>query len=350
MITRFTILHPDVAPGARLTAPGIGHDLNCLPASHRAPLAPVPLHLKPAPVAVSGPSSSPAFTLMEVLVAMSLMSLIVLVLMAVFSNTQTAFRAGITQTDVLSGGRTAMELLTQDARLLTASGGSGPGTLAPWPVNIFCSNNVNASTYMSLPASAAYRTNVIQSVFFLGRQNTTWTGAGYVVLPNQANNSLFPLYRYNATASLQTGPYALFTNFTAVFAHPSVVTNNYYWSHLMDGVVHLVVRAYDTNGMWITNGYNYSVTPVVAPTNLFNTVSYPTFNGESGYVMYSNNLPAGVDIQLGVLEDAALRRLQSLVNLSPNVYVSYLQTNSANQMELFRQHVRVPNCDFTSYQ
>ena len=46
-----------------------------------------------------------AFTLIEVLVVVVLMSLIILALMAVFNSTQTAFRASLTQTDVLEGGR-----------------------------------------------------------------------------------------------------------------------------------------------------------------------------------------------------------------------------------------------------
>ena len=46
-----------------------------------------------------------AFTLVEVLVVVVLMSFIILALMAVFNSTQAAFRASITQTDVLEGGR-----------------------------------------------------------------------------------------------------------------------------------------------------------------------------------------------------------------------------------------------------
>ena len=35
------------------------------------------------------------------------------------------------------------------------------------------------------------------------------------------------------------------------------------WSHLLDGVVDLRVRAYDLNGVWMTNGYPYGYTNVV---------------------------------------------------------------------------------------
>ena len=46
-------------------------------------------------------NSRRAFSLVEVLVVISLLSLIVLALMQVFSTTQQAFRASVTQQDVL---------------------------------------------------------------------------------------------------------------------------------------------------------------------------------------------------------------------------------------------------------
>ena len=62
-----------------------------------------------------------AFTLVEILVAMVLMSFIVLALMAVFNSTQTAFRARLTQTDVLESGRATMDLITEDLKEMTPS-------------------------------------------------------------------------------------------------------------------------------------------------------------------------------------------------------------------------------------
>ena len=47
-----------------------------------------------------------AFTLVEMLVTLALLSLIVLALMTVFNSTQNAFRASLTETDILESGRT----------------------------------------------------------------------------------------------------------------------------------------------------------------------------------------------------------------------------------------------------
>src|ERR1700679_4049128 len=62
-----------------------------------------------------------AFSLVEVLLVVTLLSLIILVLMTVFNSTQSAFRAGVTQTDVLEGSRAAMDLVVSDLKLMSPS-------------------------------------------------------------------------------------------------------------------------------------------------------------------------------------------------------------------------------------
>ncbi len=56
--------------------------------------------------------------MVELLVTMTLLSLIVLALMAVFNSTQKAFRANVTQTDVLEGSRAAMDMIATDLRIM----------------------------------------------------------------------------------------------------------------------------------------------------------------------------------------------------------------------------------------
>ena len=134
-----------------------------------------------------------AFSLVELLVVMTLLSLIVLALMAVFNSTQQAFRASVTQTDVLEGSRAAVDLLTTDLRTASPAGDYTPslGTtnfirnLIPYPytaVNFFVTNNdfQYAPLVQSLPGSSAQRTNLLQWFFVLGRENTKWKGAGYI--------------------------------------------------------------------------------------------------------------------------------------------------------------------------
>ena len=71
--------------------------------------------------------------------------------------------------------------------------------------------------------------------------------------------------------------------------------------------------------------------------------------------MFSNTLPASVEIELGVLEDRTLQRAGSLGIAgqppSPSVPIQwqYLQ-NQAGKVHVFRQRVTIPNVDPSAYQ
>ena len=288
------------------------------------------------------------FTLMEVMVSMGLLSLIVIVLMTVFSNTQSAFRAGVTQTDVMANGRATMEMIAADARLLTPSHDIFTN-LAGYHGAVNFYNATHGYLYQGLPATGSSRTNVIQTLFMLSRSNTRWHGTGYAVDINNAH-SIFPLYRFYEETNLDSNPGTLYTNFVNSLVFP--LTNTTVWSHLMDGVVHLVVRAYDTNGFWLADSNSYAIgqAPFVRNTVFYGQFpgAYPGY-GEESFIMYSNTLPVSLEIQLGVLEDTAIRRLESLVNASYTSYTNYL-AQQANRVQMFRQRVSVPNSDPTAYQ
>ena len=288
------------------------------------------------------------FTLMEVMVSMGLLSLIVIVLMTVFSNTQSAFRAGVTQTDVMANGRATMDMIAADARLLTPSHDVFTN-LAGYHGAVNLYNATHGYLYQGLPATGSSRTNVIQTLFLLSRENTRWRGIGYAVDINNTH-SIFPLYRFYEETNLDSNPGTLYTNFINSLVFP--LANTTVWSHLMDGVVHLVVRAYDTNGFWLADSNSYAVgqAPFIRNTVFYGQFPgvYPSY-GEESFIMYSNALPASLEIQLGVLEDTAIRRLESLVNANYGTYTNYL-SQQANRVQMFRQRVSVPNCDPSAYQ
>ena len=276
-----------------------------------------------------------AFSMVELLVTMTLLSLIVLALMAVFSSTQRAFRASVTQTGVLEGSRATVDLITSELRSMAACGGSSNIYSG---VNFVAVNNSFAYSPLvqSLPASTVSRTNLLQYFFVLGRENTKWTSAGYIV--NTASSSpLYPLYRYYAETNISANPYGLYGNFLNEI-------NNGQWtnmSHVMDGVIHMVVRAYDPNGFWMTNGYGRQQT--IFPQNVW--FSPPVF-GEVNFAFYSNTIPAAVELQLGVLEDRTLQRAESLAGTAQ---WQYLQAQSGH-VHVFRQRITIPNADPSAYQ
>lgn len=284
-----------------------------------------------------------AFTLVEVLVVMVLLSLIVLALMAVFNSTQTAFRASLTQSDVLEGGRAVMDMMASDLREMSPSFGGNRDSVNfsvavtnyPSPPSPFLQPLVASSPQQD-------RTNVLENIFILSRGNDngvpTWYGVGYAVTANAPAGALFSLYRFETNGPMtEVSPAFIFTN---DFEH--FLTNVTSGSHLLDGVVHLTMRAYDPNGTWMTNNYLFSNGNTVTNKNVIYFM--PEWN-EAGFQMYSNTLPATVQIDMGVLED---RTLQHAEIIGPAAQSNYL-AQQAGKVHLFRQRVAIPNFDPSAY-
>ena len=173
------------------------------------------------------------FTLVEILVTMVLLSLIVLALMTVFNSTQKAFRASLTETDLLESGRLAMGLMVGDLEGMTPSSKT-INTNIIWNDPDNTNNNVNFTavvTSFASPPSPLYqsligvndpntqRTNVLESFFSLSRQNISgspnWVGTGYLVSTNSPDGALYPLYRSytNVSVMATNSPLTLYLAF-----------------------------------------------------------------------------------------------------------------------------------------
>jgi len=213
----------------------------------------------------------------------------------------------------------------------------------------------------SLPGSTLVRTDVLQNFFLLSQDNLNgspeWIGIGYAVFPN-ATNGLYPLYRFYMTTNVARAPSAgalppnpvtLFNTFMANVA----VTNGYTnanWSHILDGVVDLRVRAYNNNGFWLTNYYTPGPLNTLSTLIITNCAAFtPPFLGEYGIYLFSNALPATVEVQMGVLEDRVVRHAWTLPNTAPGYAQSAYLAQEAGALHIFRQRVAVPNVDLSAY-
>jgi hypothetical protein len=272
-------------------------------------------------------------------------------MMEVFTHTQTAFRANLTQTDVLESGRDVMDLIKSDLEGMTPSLGYSNGA-----VNFYANANPNYTpliqSLVGVSSPTIQRTNVLESFFILSRQNVNgsdcWVGTGYAVVTNSLSG-LYSLYRFTTTPPypiMSRGPEYTFYNNPAF----SNSTNNFFsffaaptnYSHLMDGVVALTVRAFDTNGVWMNlqNWQNGQVTNK-------NVEYLPLQFGEGGFYMFSNMLPASVEVEMGVLEDRTLQHAESLLTAADQM--NYL-SNHVGQVHIFRQRIPIRNVDPTAYQ
>jgi hypothetical protein len=282
-----------------------------------------------------------AFTLVEIMVVMILLSVIVLGLMAMFNQTQRAFRAGMAQTDQMEGGRMFTDLLVRDLQQITP-------TRQTNGMNFFAQVPSYVPLQQKLPASSLSRVDLFQDLFFTSRYNQTWSGIGYYVRTNPAfrtNMALVgTLYRFetNVPISLMAGdnslmPYVAYLN----------STNRLNISKVLDGVVEFRVHCYDLNGMLLTN-YSPSITnKFVTIINSADVSGGPIAPGEVLFYGFSNNIvPAYVEVQVGVLEPAVLKRYKSIPD--PITASNFLASHAGN-VQLFRQRVAVRNVDPSAY-
>lgn len=294
-----------------------------------------------------------AFSLIEVLVAVTLMSVIVLGLLAMFTEVQRAFRTGITQVDVMESGRSAMEMISREIEQATPTRLQNSASF--FAFNRRWTGSEMAPLVQTLPgagptAAVQRRVNLVQDVFFTTRENQNWQGVGYSVTYD--GSSVGTLFRYenNASAIDSIGVANLGT--TTFQARPN---------RIADGVVHFRVLAYDTRGRlltpdsYFTNSFatNSAVVPasrseVVLNYNNLSPLSYE-------YDFRSNSVPAYVDVEIGVLEQKTVEKARGLVyssGLSPSdaaqAQVRYLG-NQAGRVQIFRQRVPIRNVDPSVY-
>jgi hypothetical protein len=192
---------------------------------------------------------------------------------------------------------------------------------------------------------------VLDDLFFIVRQNQTWTGIGYYVRSNDNIAGLWSpvgtLYRYEASTNVMRFPYP--GNQTSFFyGFKNAPLPNAQVSKILDGVVHFRIRAYDINGNWIDPNIQAAINPV--STNIlfkYTLASSLQPPYEPNYFFYSNAVPAFVEVELGILEQQTLERYRSIPD--GTVRSNYLYQAAAH-VHLFRQRVSIRNLDPSAYQ
>jgi hypothetical protein len=282
-------------------------------------------------------------------VVVALLSFIILGLLAMFDQTKRAFTTGMTQVDVLESGRSALEIISRELSQMSP---------APYDSNAV---TFNAAIYRWLPPfqnvaprlqplpgtdttppiEANLRTNVLEQMYFLTRENRTWKGVGYWVgnsdgtLPT--TNDWGTLYRYFRTNIFGQKPSLLYSN----FLRPD--TRGNLSARIVDGVVHFKVRAYDPRGVWITNSQAFKGNSQIR--EIRDSLIVP---GEIEFFRLTNNaVPAFVELELGILEERVLARVKSIPD--DTARRNYLR-EQAGRVHIFRTRVPVRNVDPEAYQ
>jgi prepilin-type N-terminal cleavage/methylation domain-containing protein len=277
-----------------------------------------------------------AFTLVEMLVVMLLLSIIVFGLMAMFNETQKAFRNSLTQTDVLEGGRTLADMLARELSTVTPSYGSQV-------TNFYAQIPGSKPVWQGLPGGDSVpRTNTLENLFFLGRENQKWIAYGYL-FTNQLDGAA-TLFRFYQETNINANPGPMWADFIQQ-ANMNFVTTNIH--RIMDGVVQLRIRVYDTNGMMLTT--DLTNTPNSNLGNIKSDVKQSTLvPGEIGlYIFKSNAVPAYVEFEMGILEKRAYERFKALPD---HVARTNFLAQQAGLVHVFRQRIPIRTLDFSAYQ
>jgi Tfp pilus assembly protein PilV len=326
--------------------------------------------------------TSAAFSLIEILVVVALMTIIILGLLLMFLQTQRAFTSSMTQADVLAAGRATMDMLTREIEQMT------PSQMRPVIIGKTTNQCINFLTRVSgafvspmvqgVPGTTtstgaqATRTNIVQDVFFLTRNNQDWVGTGYAVIPYPGSTGIGALYRFVSTTNtmlngaapiLLSGNFlGALTNNTPIIANGFPPTNIFYnsISKIADGVVHFRVGAYSTNGYSLFSDGFYHTNAVFGPPGPPNQPRYNPVPNSSAYAylglpgavdcyFWSNAVPAAVELEVGFLEQHNVDRLKAIASAgNTNAMTAYL-SNHVAQVHIFRQRILVPNVDSTAY-
>jgi hypothetical protein len=337
-------------------------------------------------------SSGPvrAFSLIEILVTIGLLSFIILGLVAMFVQTQRAFKVGLSDTDMLETGRALSDMMARELAEMRPTQISNTMNFyveIPQPTE-----EIHAPPLLQgLPGITTppqLRTNYLEPFFFMSQPNQewpdqTWVATGYYVVPDNAGVGLGALYRYSNTnlstqATTPTGqpmlvaPNLLFAGFASAVSN--LRTNNLgpefgggTVSRVADGIIHMRVRLFATNGFpilgtgglacYCTNPVNPiafgSYYPYRAVSNTVSTVGnlLPGAPAPDNWVrmaFYSNAVPAYVEMELGVLDSQTYQRFKGVDTTVPSSQTQFL-SNRVAQVHVFRQRIPIHNVDTTAY-
>ena len=261
--------------------------------------------------------------MLELLVASGLLAVIMLGLLQMFYQTDRAFRLGVVQGDVLESGRSAMELITRDLQEVSAID-------VPFTTNMNLWASIGYAGPQFTLASGEVRDNYLQPFFFLRRANGEWRGVRYDFVAADLAGGLGALYRMEISSP---GPYIPFEDAEELSrfmdkndAEGSLTA----YGLVADGIVHLTIRAFNANGDLLYYDNLGNIFTNAWPTYL----EAPTYQ----YAFKGRELPAAVEVELGVLEPKLALRARNIANATARR--AFLRERAAN-VHVFRQRVPI---------
>jgi hypothetical protein len=307
-----------------------------------------------------------AFSVAELMVAISVMAIIVFALYHVFNQTQKAMRATEAQTDVSEKARAILDMVGREIEQTLPTFSSyytdkeinfaGGPDYPPLVQTDERSELVKAKLSPTTP-----RTNFLENVFFQTRETNAYKALGYRVVDYR--NGVGVLMRFQTTNRLGLPP--MFNQFYTNFYFEKIGSTNYH--QVADGVIHFKITPFDPAGYRLgyntTNRYRpyYSIyrmsangarigsysdvtrvedANVVLQQGLPGTT--PGSNEETKYKFLSNAVPAFVELELGILEPEALKQYYTMLGDNNTNVASKFLSQKINRVHLFRKRIALP--------
>jgi type II secretory pathway pseudopilin PulG len=299
-----------------------------------------------------------AFSLLEILLVTTIMTVIVFALYTMFDHTQRALRSNSTQVDIQETARATLDMISRDVEQCAASELGQNGSLG---TNLFAQVcfplNPSDALIQQLASNSLprFRTNLLMDLFLLTRVSNRWTSVGYFFasatnpMANLASDGVASLYRFSPT-----NPPVARLSIAAVSNLVNQFTNRLFTCRtnagvVADGIVHCRWQAYDPYGQPMLYGYpftGYRLYPGYAVTNYTGRPLAPynvalrldRLERQTEFCFLSNALPAYIELELGVLEPQAWEKVKAMP--TPDLKRQYLSRH-AGQVHLFRKRIPI---------
>jgi len=314
-----------------------------------------------------------AFTLLEMLVAVSVMTLVIYVLYALFDQTQNALKKNAAQVDVNEGGRAAMEMIVRELSQMEVSGyppvmdlqsglilsGSksfhSRSTPDMNPLLLAFQPDTLTSEGTSEDLEQGFRTNILQDFTFTSRGGLGFDITSYRVV--NAENGIGTLGRYMTSGSLHsTDPRSSMVNKTLAFnlQFDSAVnqpSESEIFQPITDGVIHFRITAFDQFGREIMASVPWP-NPLGLNLQRLNSQGKPLYGvhtdrpldgtlvqeaGGQTRAWFYGALPAYFDLEIGVIEPEVLEQVRAL----PPQFQANFIGQKINKVSLFRQRIPI---------
>jgi prepilin-type N-terminal cleavage/methylation domain-containing protein len=313
------------------------------------------------------------FTVTELMVAVSLMSLIVFALYAMFNQTQKAMRANEAQVDSTERGRSVLELVSREIE--SARAGIQGNVTNLWLTTAPGTKKIQGDQ-PNASLTVVPRTNVFDNIFYLTKASKAWKGVGYTVLTTTnvgdrelvtpVNGALGTLYRYETPEDRveyghpSTNLFKYFLGLSPLISGVAPPVTNF--NQIAEGIVHFKLLPYDTQGRIMafnsTNlDSNYRIYRTLADGTKMGagfltagvtngaqaTVTLrQAFLGDETETMASfrsNALPAYLELELGVLEPDTMRQYRQMVKDGLQTQADQFVARRINKVQIFRKRI-----------